>query len=110
MRIPKIYPEHTQISGMNRIDHILKALVTEGTIKNPRDNIFNSAVGMETSGLWCQEYWDIFVGHLSSDDIIFVLSHEQHGNWNHCLYTACENKWEEIVSQLDKELFDAEQA
>lgn len=84
----------------NIIDYKLIQLEKEGKIPKHMGYEFNQRFGFETKNIMNIDFWEKFVSHLTDEDVDFILSYPQQGNWNAWLYEAAQNR-KGILSYAD---------
>ena len=74
----------------NIIDHKLEQLEKEGKLPPSDEYTMSKEYGFKIRNIMRQEYWIEFVAHLSDEELDFILSVPQSGNWNSWLYDAAQ--------------------
>lgn len=90
---------------MDKIDRKLNDLIENKTIPDIDDVISSSEFGGEkVQARFAVEYWRQALSYFNEEEILFILSLPQPGNWNRYLYKAAQERKIELFNEIAEQV------
>jgi hypothetical protein len=87
------------VPNINPVDMSIKLMIKDGIIDDWNNRSFNPDVGFDVHNTMNPVYWKSVVDALGIDEIAYMLTFPQKGNWNYWLYDYAKQKMEDHIEQ-----------
>lgn len=89
------------VPSKNHIDEKISKLIQEGKLEDITEaSYYSEQLGFNIINRWSPLYWGKAIGFLSSEDIEYILSFDQEGNWNGILYEQAKIELQNRIDRL----------